>query len=405
MSAMRIVSFCLLTTGSCLLNSSLHADEAKSIQEKTKEIAGTAEFLRGVPKHSATLKAVDAARRQVTLLIEGETVPKVWPVVPDAEIKIAGWWGRLDQFTLGDRVWLWFKTDRGKQPVAIAMLADEASEQDTHGLGVTLEARDLENHSLRLKPVKGPSRSLRADKVEAFRGTEKAALESFPVSSKVYVQSTGNQARLLLDSVAFEARRAEQKKALRQRWITGGLPGTAAFLHTFSGELDLILDHEAMRWGRSLKPGDKVTLQATPPIAAVVKTVQPWRERTQLRLVVNSFDQAELTVGQRLFLRMPAPTSEVEQAAFPPDLDQPRSKSERIEWFLASIYCTCKVAGDGCTGHFYTLASCNPNACGMPNHMRQIIAGKIDKGLNDRKIFEELLKEQGPDLLRPHLMP
>src|SRR5258707_10408021 len=112
MIAMRILPFCLLTSVFCLpCSTSLLADESKSVQEKTKEIAGTAEFLRGVPKHSATLNADDAARRQVTLLIEGETVPKVWPVVPDAEIKIAGWWGRLDQFTLGDRVWLWFKTD------------------------------------------------------------------------------------------------------------------------------------------------------------------------------------------------------------------------------------------------------------------------------------------------------
>ena len=63
------------------------------------------------------------------------------------------------------------------------------------------------------------------------------------------------------------------------------------------------------------------------------------------------------------------------------------------------------MAGDGCTGHFYTLASCNPNACGMPNHMRQEIGAKIDKGMTDRQIFEELLKESGPTLVRPHLLP
>ena len=41
----------------------------------------------------------------------------------------------------------------------------------------------------------------------------------------------------------------------------------------------------------------------------------------------------------------------------------------------------------------------------MPNHVRKIIAGKIDKGLTDRQIFEELLKEQGPEMIRPHLLP
>ena len=45
----------------------------------------------------------------------------------------------------------------------------------------------------------------------------------------------------------------------------------------------------------------------------------------------------------------------------------PRERAERIEWFLASIYCTCKVTNDICTGDFYTLSSCNPNGCGMPN--------------------------------------
>ena len=53
------------------------------------------------------------------------------------------------------------------------------------------------------------------------------------------------------------------------------------------------------------------------------------------------------------------------------------------------------MKGDNCTGHFYTLASCNPNGCGMPNHMRKLIGAKIDQGLTDRQIFEQLLKEQG----------
>ncbi len=78
--------------------------DSKTIKDKIKEIAGTAEFLRDVPKHFATLKAVDSRRNQVTLLLEGEVLPKVWSLVPDAEIKVLGWWGRLDHFTTGDRV-------------------------------------------------------------------------------------------------------------------------------------------------------------------------------------------------------------------------------------------------------------------------------------------------------------
>jgi hypothetical protein len=102
---------------------------------------------------------------------------------------------------------------------------------------------------------------------------------------------------------------------------------------------------------------------------------------------------------------MAEPPAAVDAADLPPDLDRPRSRQERIDWFLATIYCTCKVKGDTCTGHFYTLASCNPNACGMPNIMRKRVAEKIDRGLTDKQVLEELLKEQGPDLLRPHLLP
>lgn len=375
----------------------------KPLNEKVKEIAGTAEFLRSVPKHFAALQAVDVPRRRVTLLVEGESLAKVWPLVADAEIKVAGWWGRLDQLRPGDRVWVWFKTDRAKHPVAVSMLADELSEQDIHGTAVLIEARDAA--TVTLKPAKGKSRAVKTDKAEVFRGNEKAVADTVKAGEKVYAQTVGDAARLLLDSAAFEARRAAQKVALRQRWIDEGLPGTVTFLHIFGGEMDYMLDHEAMRWGRSLKTGDKVTLQATPPINALVRQVTPWRERTQLRLVVNGADQADLAIGQRITLKMTPPPPEVDTARLPPDLGRPRSRPERIDWFLASIYCACGVAGDICTGHFYTLASCNVNGCGMPNHMRNVLGEHIDKGLNDAQIFEALVKEFGPDLLRPHLKP
>jgi hypothetical protein len=209
----------------------------------------------------------------------------------------------------------------------------------------------------------------------------------------------------MLTKDELEKARNQQKARLRERWIKEGLPGTVSFVHIFSGEMDLMLDHEAMRWARALKTGDKVTLSADPPIKALVKNVQPWRERTQLRLVVHSFDLADLSTGQRLHLLCPPPPKEIESAQFPPDLDRPRTKAERVEWFLASFYCTCGVRGDRCTGHFYTLASCNPNACGMPNHMRSILVEKIEAGLSDRRILEDLLKEFGPELLKPHLLP
>lgn len=317
-----------------------------------KEVAGTAEFLRLLPKPFATVKAVDEKARTVTLLLDGETEAKVWPLEPDAEVRVGGWWGRLGQFKPGDRAWVWLKLDRKKKPVSVVMLADEVTEWDMHG-------------SLRPKAAEKPK----------FKPED------------------------------IDTKRAAQRAWLRNRWIEDGLPGTLTFHHVFSGELELMLDHESMRWGRSLTAGDTVHLQADPPIKAVVKAVTPWRERTVVRLVVGELESSELKTGERLPLKMPAPAEAIEASEYPPDIGRERTRAERIEWVLASTYCTCGVSKDVCTGHFYTLASCNPNGCGLPNARRREVGKLIDKGLTDRQIFDALLKADGPLLLRPHLMP
>jgi hypothetical protein len=203
----------------------------------------------------------------------------------------------------------------------------------------------------------------------------------------------------------IEPKRTEQRAWLRNVWVEQGLPGTLTFHHVFSGELELTLDHEAMRWGRSLSNGETVHLQSEPPFKAVVKSVSPWRERTVVRLVVGELESSELKIGQRLQLKITPLADSFENSVYPPDIGRPRSRTERIEWFLASTYCTCGVDKDVCTGHFYTLASCNPNGCGMPNSRRKKVGEMIDRGLTDQQIFDDLLKQDGPLLLRPHLRP
>ena len=320
------------------------APPVRSTDRIIREVAGTAEFLRSLPKEFATLVRVDPKGRTVTLRFEGKKEERVWPLTADAEIKIDGWWGRLDQLGAGGRVWVWLTTDRKKQPKAVAMIADDISQQDIRGDG-------------------------KASKKEV------------------------------------EDRRARQRAALRKRWLSEGLPGTLSFVHLFSGEAEVMLDHEAMRWGRSLRRGDRITLATDPPISCVVKEVRPWRERTQVRLVAKAIDLSDLKLGERVGLRMPAPSAAVEASKYPPDIDLPRPREERVSWFLASVYCTCGVRGDTCTGHFYTLASCNPNGCGQPNAVRKRLGQLIDKGLTDRQVFDKLLDEEGPGLLQPHLLP
>jgi hypothetical protein len=395
-------------------------------QEKEKPPAGKAEMLRHVPKKFASLVSADAEKLQVTLHVEGEEAPKTWPINPDAEIKVHGWWGRLNQFWPGDRVWVWFAVDRQRQPKSVLMLADEISQQDILGTPVTLEAVDTGKSRMTVKTVKGQKRTL-ATFTRAFFEKHKDGFQLASYSSEIvvripcsdvlhigdtlYVQgkqpTEGNDEWLVrfVTPRGIEGLRKQQQEHLRKLWIEEGLPGAVGLLHPLAGEFEFVLDHEAIRWGRSLKKGDKITLKTANPIEAVVKEIAPWREKTRLTLVADGFVQSDLSPGQRLKLHMPTPTDEIDASELPPDIDRPRTKEERVEWFLASTYCSCNVMGETCTGMFYTLASCNVHACGMPNHIRAKVAGLIDQGLADRQIWEELKKSQGPLMLKQHLLP
>ena len=102
--------------------------------QSEKPVAGKADVLRHVPKRFAKLISVDSSKQEVKLQFEGDKESTIWPVEPDAELKVHGWWGRLQQFEEGDRVWIWQSINRQKKPVGILMMADELSEQDIHGL-------------------------------------------------------------------------------------------------------------------------------------------------------------------------------------------------------------------------------------------------------------------------------
>src|SRR5262249_41480678 len=153
----------------------------------------------------------------------------------DAEIKVSGWWGRLDQLAPGERVWAWLRTDRKNTPVAIAMLADDLSQQDIHGVGVKVEKNA--GGVLVGRPEKGPLRTLKTAGAAAYQGAAPVSPDSFGLGSRLFVQGAGEKALVVLDAPAFERRRAEQRQALRKRWLGEGLPGSVAFVHTFSGEM------------------------------------------------------------------------------------------------------------------------------------------------------------------------
>ncbi len=139
-------------------------------------------------------------------------------------------------------------------------------------------------------------------------------------------------------------------------------------------------------------------------VRGVVLEVSPWQERTRLRVAVRGGSLSDLSTGQRILVRIPEPPADVVSAKLPPDLGRARTGSERIDWFLSSTYCSCSIAGDGCTGMFYTLASCNPVACGMPKKIRKRVGELVDQDLTDQEIFAKLEEERGQLMLGPHLL-
>lgn len=363
-------------------------------EEKPKQVSGKADVLRHVKKKFATFLGTGETK-EIRLLIEGEDEESAWQPQADAEFKVDGWWGRPEQFQAGDRVWVWFSVDRDKKPVSILLIADEVSEMDIHGQRYTVTAIDGATATIEIpgeKKVK--PRKVRTTTIELKK------------NDRGLIQTAGGEVRRFLTDEQFEEARRKQQEWIRNRWESQGIPGMVGFLHPLSGEMELYLDHEAKRWVRYQTKGSKVTLVADRDISAQIKSVEPWREKTRLRLVTNSgMDQLDLSPGQRIYLKVPVPPEEIQNSPLPTDLGHARTdRDQRIGWFLGTLYCPCGIAGDRCTGMYYTLSACNVNTCGGPDNMRELLADKMDKGLNDQEIFEQLMKTKGRDVWWPHLL-
>jgi hypothetical protein len=238
--------------------SPLSAQEAKKddkkpdAKEALKEIAGSAEFLRAIPKKFAAFKKADLKQRTVTLRLEGEGADKAWPLTPDAEIKIQGWWGRLSQLSEEEKVWVWFHVDRTKKPVAIFMLSDDWSEQDIHGGGCLVKSAA---GKLVLKPHIGKEFELPMTTSLRRDGKVEFSKEPAKEGERLFVRKFPNE-MVLWDAKSFEARRAAQRATLESEWWNKeGLPGTIGYVSVYTGEADILIDHEGMRWAPARPSG------------------------------------------------------------------------------------------------------------------------------------------------------
>ena len=220
-------------------------------------------------------------------MLEGDKETSEWPVSQGAEVFFAGWWGHLDQFHVGDRVWVWFDADSSKQPLSISLLADEFSEQMLYApMKVTVVSdRHTERASAVLqfsKAGKPASRNVVVANADVYHGAHQGTHGDIRTGESLYLQTTtGDNVRLALDAAAFDALRTTQQAELRKRWSDEGLPCTVVFRRTEDRELELMLNHECMQWSRSLEPDDQIELRSPEldqQLKARIRQIRPWRE-------------------------------------------------------------------------------------------------------------------------------
>jgi hypothetical protein len=375
-----------------------------------------ASLLRSALKPYAAFQGVDREGR-IVLRAEGDADEKSWAIDADAEIRVHGYWGGLEDLVKGGRLWIWARVDRENKPRAVFMIADEISEQDIHQVPYTLTSADPAQKTIVVRrKLDGKTEATRSLKLNpawtvSWEGDDFLFQSAAPETAvrvrpegAVYVQTAGDEVVLLAVADGLSKLKQAQKTRMEARWRKSGLPGTVMGLHLLSGEIDVTLDHEGMRWARSLKPGDRVTLNLDKPVRAAVQEVRPWYERTRLALVSNGRDLADVAVGRRIRVGVAEPAADVAASRTPPDAGRPREAAARAEWILSSMYCSCPISGDVCTGMFYTLAACNTMTCGMPERVRKFVRPLIEKGLADKEIFERMDAEFGAAMWNPHLL-
>jgi hypothetical protein len=369
-----------------------------------------ATLLRSTKKLYALFLEADPRKNEIRLRSEESGQEMIWTVDVDAEIRVHGWWGALEDLKRGDRLWFWVRPEREGRPPAVLMVADEISEQDIHQIPYALGSIDAARRrvELRRKPdgKKEEVRSLEmsaaltlSDEGELLLGTARAKPRD-----TVFVQTSGRELLRWVSPEGLADLKRLQKERLEARWRKNGLPGSVTGLHAVTGEIEILLDHEGMRWGRFLKGGDPVKIHLEKDLDAVALEVRPWNERTRVLLATSGKEIADVPLGGRLRIGIPEPPSEILASRLPSDAGRVREGSARAEWVLASTYCACSIAGDGCTGMYYTLASCNGMTCGMPNRVRKFLAPLIEKRMPDKELFEAMEKEFGPAIWKPHLL-
>lgn len=363
-------------------------------------------FFTALPKLYGRLEAIDPARREMAVTLEEGGRKLVRPLRPDVDVFAGGGFGRLSDLAPGERVWVVFDAN-GKEPAAVRFIADEIGIQTIHGDWFAVERVEPEPGTVTLAPAKrGATTRLRlpvSRKFRMMRGAESGGVELLRPGDRVRYQTwyEDGQYRLVeaTDEPALARAAGELQKRLAQEIAGDGIPGEVAAVGPGAGEATLLLYRPGGDAARDLEPGMAVRFDPGQAPAATVRRVEPWGEKTRLTVSLPTSGPAlDRKQPVRVFLP-PLPSR-----TLPPGIGRAKEKNERIEWILATVYCTCRNGPDVCTGHLYTLSMCDAKGCGMPEMQRAKLGRWIDAGMTDEEILAQLEREEGALVRRPHLV-
>lgn len=359
------------------------------------------DYFARVKKVFARLVSIDAKTNRVTFVVDGTSDERTLQMIEAAELIRNGTWARAADFSGGLRVWIWIDLNRKSEWTRVRMIADELSSHDIHV--ARYRVASVEGGRLRLEHKVLGTETLEFNEQTRFVMDSDAPEIGDEVVFQTRYEGKRRVLRRVADGAGLERLRKKQHEQLVARWKKAGIPGTLTQVNPASAEVTLLIDHEGREWTRTLQPGAEVKLVAADSVAGRVRAVRPAREKTELTIVINGLDQASLEPGARVGLIMDPP--EAIDPKVPAGLGRSRDRGERIEWLLASIYCTCGNRRNVCVGHFYTLAACLSPECPMPERMRRQFGELIDQGKSDREIYDGLLEKRGALIRKQHLMP
>jgi hypothetical protein len=312
--------------------------------QEEKPPAPKGNYYKSLPKGYARLVALDAAARTIRFVWEKDGAERELPVRWDAELWRDGFWGAPEDYTPGERLWLVIDADAEDRWLSVRTIAD----------GVSIQALFGDRYTVRSWHARAELKQDGGKQVEVALELDEAVRRNAPaVGEKVYFSARRDGERLVAGSVlnaaAFDAARARQIKRHDGRVERDGLAAIVNDVSPVDGRLLLSVRRADTLWARTLKMNEKVRVELVgskrPAVEAVVWEVRPDYACAKVKLVAEGRALAPLKSGDEARLRPETPRHP--DPDVPPDPGRFKERSDRIGWFLSTIYCTCGMPHDG----------------------------------------------------------